>query len=232
MDHECVICGGAGRVRSTLPDGSSAFRDCICVIRRRKEQQARALREASGIPDEVFDRLTFASFDPAKAIQARCDVAAVKRACEAYAASPDGWLVLLGPVGVGKTHLAYAIASAALRRGAGVYAANIGTMLSMIRAGFSDEQKLNAEQRIGRLRAVELLILDDWGTERATDWATETLFDVLDIRYLTQRPTVITTNLPLREMARKGDRLASRLMDRRLSQVLVLNAGDYRQREK
>ena len=223
---ECEICRGMGRVRT--PDG--AYRDCVCALRRRREQRARELREASGIPDEVFDRLTFATFDPKGAVQSHCDMAAIKETCQQYADSPEGWLVLIGPVGVGKSHLAYAIAGEALRRGGAVYAANVGAMLGMIRAGYADEQGLNAEQRLERLRAVELLVLDDWGTERATDWAAETLFAVLDTRYLTQRPTVVTTNLPLHKLAEGGDRLASRLVDRRLSRVLVLNAGHYRQR--
>jgi DNA replication protein DnaC len=183
----------------------------------------------SGIPDEVFSRLTFASFHPEQAVRARTDVAAIKGVCEAYAEQPAGWLVLMGPVGVGKSHLAYAIAGEALRRGTPVFAANVSAMLAMIRQGYGDGQQLTAEQRMERLRGVELLVMDDWGMERATDWADETLFGVLDTRYLTQRPTVVTTNLPLLALANKGDRLASRLTDRRLSQVLVLNAGDYRQ---
>lgn len=223
---ECEICGGAGRVRT--PDG--VYRDCVCAVRRRAERRARELRQVSGIHDEVFDRLTFGTFDAKSAVQPHCDMVAIKRACEGYAESPEGWLVLIGPVGTGKSHLAYAIAGDVLRRGRGVYAANVGAMLSMIRAGYADEQGLTAEQRLDRLRGVELLVLDDWGTERATDWAAETLFAVLDTRYLTQRPTVVTTNLPLHKLAEGGDRLASRLVDRRLSRVLVLNAGDYRQR--
>ncbi len=222
--NECPICAGYGRVRS--PAG--VYRDCECTLRRRAEQRARELREASGIPDGIFERLTLDTWQPSQVRAPRCNATEILAACRAYAERPDGWLVIMGPVGVGKTHLAYGIAGDVLRRGGAVYAANVPSMLGMIRSGFG--AGISAEHRIEQLRAVDVLVLDDWGTERTTDWVSEVLFAVLDARYLRRAPTVVTTNLPLHDMAAKGDRLASRLMDRELSHVLVLNAGDYRRR--
>lgn len=233
----CAVCGGMGVIRVVDENGETArdsngqfiYRKCLCRVRAEAEHLARDLRAASGISDSVYERFTLDNWNPSAVRSPRCHPAAILETCRRYAAHPDGWLVLMGPVGVGKTHLAYALAGELLRRAVPVYAANVPAMLAMIRAGYGDGGML-AEQRIDQLRSIQVLVLDDWGTERATDWASETLFTVLDARYLNRLPTVVTTNLPLPKLAAKGDRLASRLMDRDLSQVVVLDAGDYRQR--
>jgi len=133
-------------------------------------------------------------------------------------------------MGTGKTHLVYAIAGALLQRAVPVYAASVPEMLTMVRNGFSDAQGLSAEQRLTALRTVEVLVLDDWGTERGSDWVSETLFSVLNARYNDRLATVVTTNLAPKTLAERDGRLASRLLDRDLSQWHVLLAGDYRQR--
>jgi DNA replication protein DnaC len=103
-------------------------------------------------------------------------------------------------------------------------------MLAMIRSGFSDAQGLSAEQRLTTLRTIEVLVLDDWGTEKGSDWVSETMFTVLNARYNERLATVITTNLSPVELAKRDARLASRMLDTNLSRVLLLDAGDYRRR--
>jgi len=199
-------------------------------LARQAEERARALREASGVSPALFDRMTFTAYRPEAAIRPGCDMAEVKRVCEAYAASPHGWLVLSGGYGAGKTHLAYAIAGELLKRAVPVYAASVPEMLGMIRGGFSDAQGMDAEARLKAIRAVDVLVLDDWGTERTTDWASEQLFTVLNSRYNDRAATVITTNLTPAELGKRDGRLASRMLDVDVSRVIVLAAGDYRQR--
>lgn len=231
----CPICGGSGTRYYPREGQTDAAGECICVKRARAERRARELREASGVSNALFERLTFASYDPAKAVSPRCDIAAIKRTCEQFAAQPKGWLVLAGGVGGGKTHLVYAIAGELLKRAVPVYAASVPEMLAMIRSGFSDAQGLSAEQRLATLRKIEVLVLDDWGTERrkpeeGVDWVSETLFTVLNARYNERLATVITTNLSPVELAKRDARLASRMLDTNLSRVLLLDAGDYRRR--
>ena len=226
----CTLCGGSG-VRYYEREGMApAAGECVCRKRERAEKRARELREASGVSTALFERLTFDSYDPSKAVHAKCDLAAIKAACEAFAALPQGWLILAGSYGVGKTHLAYAIAGALLRRAVPVYAASVPEMLAMIRSGFNDAQGMSAEQRLNTLRTIEVLVLDDWGTEKGSDWVSETMFTVLNARYNERLATVITTNLAPTELVKKDARLASRMLDTELSQVLFLVAGDYRRR--
>jgi DNA replication protein DnaC len=229
----CTICGGMGWLRRNLPQGHPELGKliaCVCELKRRAEKRARELRELSGVSDAALQRFTFGAFEPASAVASRCDMSEVKRICEAYAAEPLRWLVLMGPYGTGKTHLAYAIVGELLRRSVPVYAASVPEMLGMIRNGFRDAQGLDAEARLQALRRVEVLVLDDWGTEKGSDWVSETMFQVLNHRYNERMATVITTNLTPAELRAREPRLASRLLDTQLSRWLVLNAGDYRQK--
>lgn len=209
-------------------DGSGLVRPCRCELERRAQKRARELREASGVSDAMLQRFTFSAFEPARAVAPKCDIGEVKRVCEAFAAEPRGWLVLMGTYGVGKTHLAYAIAGELLKRAVPVYAASVPEMLGMIRNGFRDAQGMDAEARLQALRRVEVLVLDDWGTEKGSDWVGETMFQVLNHRYNERMATVITTNLTPAQLTARDARLASRLMDRNLSKWMIMNAGDYR----
>jgi hypothetical protein len=71
----------------------------------------------------------------------------------------------------------------------------------------------------------KLLILDDLGTEKLTDWAAEKLDTLIDHRYIKGLPLVVTTNVPAAQLS---PRIASRLQDRRLGRVVTLSGPDYR----
>jgi hypothetical protein len=97
-------------------------------------------------------------------------------------------LLLFGPPGVGKTHTAYAVGGAAAEQGRSVRAV---TAPRLARLGPADR-----DRELGALARADLLILDDVGRERWTDWTAELLWDVLGTRHDSGRRTVITTNLP------------------------------------
>jgi DNA replication protein DnaC len=98
-------------------------------------------------------------------------------------------------------------------------------LLDWLRASFEGTDD-RFSQRFEEIRQVPLLILDDFGTQNATPWAQEKLFQLLDYRYVNANPTVITTNLRLEEIE---GRIRSRLSDtERVNRVHIL-APDYRQ---
>jgi len=220
-----------GYLRRNLPVGDPQFGKlvpCRCTLQRRAERRARELRDASGVSEELYARFTFETFDPTLAIAPRCDMQEIKRACEQFAANPNGWLVMAGKYGTGKTHLAYAIAGELLKQGTPVYAASVPEMLGMIQAGINRPDN-DIDDRMRALRQVDVLILDDWGVEKITEWAYQCLFTVLNSRYNERAATVVTTNMLPDEWVKRDGRLASRLGDRQLSRVLVFASGDYRQ---
>jgi DNA replication protein DnaC len=81
------------------------------------------------------------------------------------------------------------------------------------------------DQRFETVRTAPLLILDDLGTENATSWASEKLYQILNYRYNAQLPTVITTNHRLEEIS---PRLRSRMSDQDLCQIYTILAPDFR----
>lgn len=136
--------------------------------------------------------------------------------CQQYAAgfslsSPN--LLMQGPTGLGKTHLSLAIARVVIDKGYGVIygsAQNIVSKLEKERFGYSRAAEENSEQL---LIDCDLLILDDLGTEFSTTFSTSAIYNVINSRMLSAKPTIISTNLSIREMEKVySERFASRVM--------------------
>jgi DNA replication protein DnaC len=220
----CPTCGGAGYVRMDVPLGDPAFGKpvpCQCREREWEERRRLDLRRFSSL-DPFYDK-TFDSFN-SKAPGMREAYDAARR----FAEDPQGWLVLRGGYGCGKTHLAAAIANAHLAAGAHVFFSIVPDLLDHLRAAFAPGSEIRYDEMFERVREAGLLVLDDLGAENGTAWATEKLFQIINYRYNFRMPTVITTNNRL--LSHMDERLASRLSDIGLVQTIVLEAPDYRKR--
>ena len=138
-----------------------------------------------------------------------------------WAESPEGWFVLMGGAGCGKTHLAAAIANARLAAGDRVAFVNVPDLLDALRPG----REGDAVTLLTTIREVPVLILDDLGAQKSTPWAEEKLYQLLNHRHLARLHTVVTTNQKLGEME---PRIASRLADSDVSRLQEITAPDYR----
>ncbi len=177
--------------------------------------------------DELKE-LTFESFHPRGQIglgekQANSLEMAFNQANH-YARNLNGWLLLQGGYGCGKTHLAAAIANFAVEMGVPTLFLTVPDLLDMLRFSF-DSEDTTFESRFNEIRNASLLILDDFGTQNATGWAQEKLFQIINYRYINKLPLVITTNLSLDDVEA---RFRSRLSDRELVTDVRINAPDYR----
>ena len=111
----CPLCQGLGFVVPDLPFGHPDFgkaAPCQCRAEERRQRRMRSLQELSSLG--VLSRLTFGTFIPEPSHLARDRAINLHRAfdtCVAYAQEPEGWLLLTGAYGCGKTHLAAAIAN-------------------------------------------------------------------------------------------------------------------------
>jgi DNA replication protein DnaC len=173
----------------------------------------------------LLHAMTFEAFVPGGSAQERETQAAAAAYARNYARHPEGWLVLVGDSGVGKTHLAVAIASERIRAGGEVFFAFVPDLLDHLRYTFSPDSRVTYDELFDRVKQTPLLILDDMGSESTTPWAAEKLYQVIVHRHNAHLPTIITTRaIPSEE----GDPVASRLNDARLVTVLPILGPDHR----
>lgn len=220
----CPICDGAGWLRLDVPLGHPSFGrlfKCECTQRSAERARANEMRRLSQL--DGLENKSFATFE--------ASTPELKRALEtakAFAQDLSGWLVLTGPCGTGKTHLAAAIANETLNvSDQTVMFAVVPDLLDHLRATFDPSEGIAYDQRFSDIRNTYLLVLDDIGTENATPWAREKLYQIINHRYNERLPTVITSNQPDSAI---DERILSRMLDRDLSQRLQMNGDDYRRR--
>lgn len=245
----CPHCDGAGYYKEAVPYGHPHFGvlfPCICKLHEREQRaaagQARRVSQLINIAGR-FAAATFDSFAGDRAYPDKVSwydlrhldgrqrwyapdaqqrsIAAALETARAYAADPRGALLFQGPYGSGKTHLAFAIAHALVeQRNATLAADSLPALLQFIRDGFADN---SAGQRLNDLKTVDLLILDDVGAERETDWTEEQVYQVINHRYVFGLLTLFTSNEPITHLpGRIGSRIAE------FAEMVSVIAYDYR----
>lgn len=144
---------------------------------------------------------------------------------------PDGlkWLALMAGPDRGKTHLALAICRKWLDRGEPARYAYVPLLMDELRKGFSLEGEHSYDRQFEFFCNVPLLVLDDLGVEKRSDWVSEKLDTIVDYRCIRGLPLVVTTNQPMDELP---VRIASRLQRFQDGKVLVIDAPEYRLRRK
>ncbi len=197
----------------------------VFVLERRTAPRYSYIGAMTG---ERLATLTFETFDPrghGLRGRQRDSLESAFQAARRWAETPEGWLVLLGQTGCGKTHLAAAIANCRLDAGDAVCFANVPDLLDELRATFAPGAVERFDAAFTRLREVPVLVLDDLGAQQSSAWAEEKLYQMLNHRHLGRLPTVVTTNL---ELSKMEPRIASRLADLQVSNVHEITAPDYR----
>ena len=124
-------------------------------------------------------------------------------------------LILVGPTGLGKTHLSTSVARCVIDLGYDVYyTSSIDMMADFKQAQFSSgEERREASEGVARYTECDLLIIDDLGTETINQFSTSCLYTVLNNRINLKKPTIISTNLTASELKGKyTDRIASRII--------------------
>ena len=176
---------------------------------------------------EALSHMTFEGFD-AGGLNLRGpmreNLVEAKNLAMSFAEHPDGWLVFVGGYGCGKTHLAASIAHRRRSLGDDALFVFVPDLLDYLRSTFQPDSGSTYEV-LDRVKRVGLLILDDFSEPIDTPWAREKLYQILNYRYLTRLPTVITSGVEPRQLE---PRIWSRMDDPRLSNVYEIMAPDYR----
>ncbi|HEY54224.1 MAG TPA: ATP-binding protein [Caldilineae bacterium] len=228
-DSVCPLCMGLGFIKKDVPVGHPDFGKaipCSCIAPKIQETRRRQMNALGAL--EMLNEMTFDNFRPdgvALPFERQRTLRAAYEAARSFAAQPNGWLLLTGSFGVGKTHLAAAIGNEVTNRGGQPIFVLVPDLLDHLRSSFSPASDEPFDELFERMKDAPLLILDDLGAESPTSWAKEKLFQLLNHRYLRRLPTVITSNRPTEVFE---PRLRSRLMDYDLVVHMHILAADYR----
>ena len=220
----CGKCHTRRQVELTMPsgDGTTVTRkvmsQCKCReeqrkaddLMREKEREMERIKSLRG--QSLMDkRMKEATFANAKETSKN---ARNLRLCRRYAEHFDEMLaknqglLLYGEVGTGKSYAAACIANYLLDKRTPVVMTSFVKLLDTMQ-GFKEDDEL-----IDRLNRAKLLIIDDLGAERSTDFALEKVYSIIDSRYRASLPIVLTTNLDLEQMKSQTDIRYSRIYDR------------------
>lgn len=201
---------------------------CQTVVYEQQEQERRqqefldtvARNRSVGLTDPVLRKHTFANdlgynskqMDMAKQFVANW---------EEFRKNAMG-LLLWGNVGTGKSFIAGCIANALLDQGVPVMMTNFTRLLNKLTDMYSGDR--NAY--IDSLNSFPLLIIDDLGVERNSEFAREQVFNIIDSRYRSQLPMLVTTNLTVDELKNPADLTRARIYDRVLERCTAIKVND------
>lgn len=215
----CGVCGKHKEFRRQLPFMDKPFItrtlcDCGIAARARLEEEERLRAERQKVAelstyslvDERFHESTFDNFietaDNARAFRIARNY--VRNFDEMYRNAKG--LILYGPTSTGKTFIADCIANALMKQGVPTLVTSI---IALTRSNGEELPKI-----LRLMKSARLLVLDDYGAERHTDFKSEQIFDLIDTRYGSKKPMIITTNFPLTDLKNEPELRRKRVNER------------------
>lgn len=228
-DKEGLLCCGKCKTRKetkvTFPEMFGRERDkvvpvmCECQKKERDETERRFRQEEemrrledlrrSSLIEEKFRKATLDRFQKTEDNQKLYSVARKYVDNFEQMEKDNQGLLFYGVVGTGKSYTAACIANELLNRQTTVIMTSFVKILQEIQQPQTDESDF-----MSKLNYPRLLIIDDLGTERNTEYALEKVYNVIDSRYRVRKPLILTTNLSLQEMQDTTDIRYKRIYDR------------------
>ena len=248
MGTVCPICEDAGLRIVRRPDGTQFAEDCVC----RMERRTRRVLDRAQIPRR-YEHCTLDSYETGFGGAHRTLRAAhlhARKFVEGYPLDSIGTgLLLTGSIGVGKTHLAVGILQSLVsERGATGLFCDYRDLLKQVQNSYNSQVRETELEVLKPVFDAEILVLDELGASKPTDWVWDTVAHILNTRYNDRRTTIITTNysnLPplsgsmkeLEKSAREetlGDRIGERMRSRlqEMCVVIEMQGEDFRQKVK
>lgn len=207
--YTCPVCRDTG-VANGLP--------CTCVaglVRRLRREEINAASPLALCSFDSFDLTRYSSaHDPALGVSLQEYMGKILRLCRQYALGfslKSGGMIFTGTAGLGKTHMALAIADTVLDRGFDVLYTSAAALVAQL--GREQFDRDGEESWLTACKEADLLILDDLGTEYVTPLSISVLYELINTRMLCGRPTLYTSNITDRAVfeERYTEKVASRI---------------------
>ena len=242
MTQVCPKCDGMRMRVIVRPDGTRAAEPCECV----HEERVTRLLARAGIPRR-YEHCSLDSYESNFPGADRSLAAAsimAKRFVDRYPADTDGrGLLMTGSIGVGKTHLAVGILQALiLEKGVHGLFCDYRELLKEIQHSYNPQVATTELEILAPVFNAEVLVIDELGAAKPTDWVWDTVAHILNTRYNDKRTTLITTNYAdqppggtaaanraMREETlgdRIGERMRSRLAE--MCVIVEVSGSDFR----
>lgn len=223
QSDECPKCYGTGM---EVVVGKGA---CICACRKLRSQHGQF--ESVRLPKR-YDGFHFGNYNPQNESQRIALKSSMAFAME-YPAVDRG-LLLMGSVGVGKTHLAVSILKGLTERGFSCLFYEFGSLLKEIQDSYNANTQSSELGVLAPVLNADVLVLDELGASKPTDWVRDTMAHVINTRYNEKKFTIFTTNyLDERPNDREetledriGVRVRSRLYE--MCKTIMMDGKDYR----
>lgn len=205
---KCEICGKEyiknENILDCLPESIKEkikyIPSCDCYLKEQQKQFQKQIEEdrresiankvkkykSISVIDKKFKKSTFEVAEDNKHIQI------AKKFCEvAKKRIPKAGIAFMGTVGTGKTFAAACISNNLMNNGRTVLAINLGLYLNKLKTEWGQAE----QDFLKQVESCDFLIIDDFGSENATEWATEKIFNLIDARYRSEKPLIISSNL-------------------------------------
>lgn len=241
IDSEGLLCCGKCHTRKqtiiVLANGKQLKPRCVCKCeqeRMHEEEKKRKAKELEekvkelrkmGFPDAEMSRFTFENDD--RSNEYISDVA--KRYADNFTTmySKHKGLLLFGTVGTGKTYIAACIANALIDRGYTCLVTNFARLTNTISGMYDGKQEY-----IDGLDRFSLLVIDDLASERDTEYMNEIVTNIIDARYRSGKPMIVTTNLTSEELKNPRDIRKQRIYSRLMEMCIPLEVKGTDRRKK
>lgn len=209
VQEVCASCGGSGW-KIIEREGISAAERCGCTSTERQAE----IESRTNVPplyqNASVDNFSTPQDNPAGSLALKTALLTVKTYVREYPNAPKPGLLFIGVPGTGKTHLAVAALRGLIARGFEGVFFDFQNLLDRIRSGYDQASGTMDREAYRTALETEIVVLDDLGAHRVTDWVEDTITSIITHRCNNRKATLVTTNLRDPET---GDQRGSGLQD-------------------